>query len=261
MLKKILLLLSVLSFNNLLLNWFVNANDLKVKNTKITEDNNKIIIKEENNWQEKTITLTPEEIKDLEKQRWFLKLLESIYKKNQRIFIGIIMDKKLQEELYANLVTVNFSSRDFFINSTKNQFAFNTFLGKSEALDFLSKLKDWKPIVITINGSDKQIINTITAKDFLKDRKINYQYLFKLIKNSNWSYELKEIKINPWNNNDIFNIKTETKNYIVQKIKIVPGVLGYSSIRQIILMAIVIVIVIWTAVYWYIFNNIKKSGI
>jgi len=224
------------------------------------QQNDIIKIKVQNNWQTQYITLTEEDIKELEKEKGFLKILESIYKNNKKIFIWIIADKKLQEKLYADPINLNISTRSFYVNSLKNQFFFWTFLEKSEALAFLNLLKEWKPLIITLETDKKIVIFKLKSDNFLKNKKIKYEYLFKLIQNKDWSYQLKEVK---FNNTDkpIFKITTETKNYIEKKVKIIPGILWYTSTWQIIIFAVVLVILIWTVIFWYLYKNIRKINV
>lgn len=222
--------------------------------------NNKTITldKKDNQWNIIwTVKLTPQDIKNLEKEEWFLKILWSIYKNNKRIFIWIITDKKIQNRLYADPINLNISSRTFYVNSGKNQFLFWAFLEKSEALNFLTNLKKWLPIIVNIESDNKVIHFTITPENFLKNKNIKYEYLFKLKKNGNKWFSLKEIITN---NTDkkLFKITNSVTDYIQKKEKVVPWILWYSNTWQIILFAIMIVILIWTIIFWYLYNNFRK---
>jgi len=227
-------------------------------NTNLTKKNKNIVInKKDKNWNIiKTITLSPKEIKNLEKEKGYLKILESIYKDNKKIFIWIIANKKLSEKLQWDPITLNISTRNFYVNSPKNQFLFWMFLEKTEALNFLSDLKKKKTITISIE-SDKKIIKFNISTNKILDNKVKYEYLFKLNENKKKDYSLIEIKTNN-TEKGMFTITTKTNNYIVKKIKVIPWVLWYSSTWQVILFAIIIVIIFWTIIFWYLYNNMKK---
>lgn len=260
--KKKVSIIKIISFVMFVLSlWSGYVSAENTQNNQISSKSKNIVIQEKGKDGNvtQTITLSPKEIKQLEKEKWFLKILGSIYKDNKKIFFWIISDKNIQKQYYADPIQVNFSSRNFYVNSTKNQFFYGAFLQKSEALSFLSDLKKWTELTIKLEGDKKVTIFNITPKNFLQNKNIKYEYIFKLIKGPKGELELKEVNTtNEWK--PLFNISSSTTNYITKQTKIIPWLLWYSNTWQIILFAIIIVILIWTIIFWYLYKNLKKNN-
>lgn len=201
---------------------------------------------------------TKEKYKKIEQEKNSIKIINAITKENKTFFIWLIMNDKLKNKLNGDKVTINISWRDFFITNFLSNYGIWITLTNAESLNLINKIINHKPILINIYTSTEMIMvkYEITKKDLPT---IKYEQIFNLkYDDKTWKYN-----ISYFNDNLGQQEKTDIKvqlfenKYITKEIKVVPWFLWYTSLWQIVLLALFLVISIWWAIIWYFYKKIN----
>lgn len=219
------------------------------------------------------LKLTKEELSDLNKNIWHIKLVEEIFKQQKRPLININIDKEIQEELLGSRVALSFSNREYFISSSQN---IVILLENIEFLNFLKWAANFsdEPLSMRISiYTEKWIINIdytpFKGKDVsnLGGNTLYSFYLF--IKKVNGEYVVNEIDINntATHTNDGYtmwkdNVKTETVPYLEDVEKKIPGFGWFTSTWQLFLVVLLpIDIVLTILIFGFFFKKLNKSNL
>lgn len=199
-----------------------------------------------------------EKYKKIEQEKNSIKIINAITKENKTFFIWLIMNDKLKNKLNGDKVTINISWRDFFITNFLSNYGLWITLTNAESLNLINKIINHKPILINIYTSTEIITikYEITKKDLPT---IRYEQIFNLkYDDKTWKYNILYFNDNPGQQKKAdIKVQLFENKYITKEIKVVPWFLWYTSLWQIVLLALFLVISIWWAIIWYFYKKIN----